>query len=1041
MPKRFPNGKPVPTNPSNSDSESEEDTPAPPPKQANPTKAVTNPGAAGIAYEHHAISQFTRRLRKPNMIVFKTIPDGIQQILNGSDAHPRDILAAKNEAIKATRAMKLAKERGNAGCNEPPPSISRVVGADAVVVERDALIKDGSSEAIANSIKVVEAKVGVADLHVIGPTMGVAHRFMAMRSKQLPVILLSPHKPTPMVFSCFNPRNTKTAFKHIRIEEKKELPHPSAVTADAPNQTKLVELYPWQSAAVRMTQQRWNPREACDIKRLLTACMPTGMGKTVYGWATLQGLEKKQPFRIFCAHTVAVAHQIREAAKQLGLFNVHDLAHTRHTEGSIVPTRTAFDESESDDGDDESGDEDSSSAVPIVSAKKVVSERLVPEILDIANAATSDNPVYAVVTHRTLAAFFTSGAAPVALKVGMAIVLDEFHKISNCGDIFRAIMDTKRDIRCLCVTATLPKLISIGAPDCKDKEGQKYIENAPSVMHKTMADGIALGMLVPIHVEVVLAVDPDTNSILDSVDLDLEKKAMATADWIVANNLSSVSVYCKRQVEATKAARAIQSALQARLPDADVWTSVVHSGRGCTASGNLKALQTFKGEDKDGNYTDYDDGCTFKVITSVNMLKEGFDFAPLKAVVVFDPPKDVIAATQTFGRVTRSDGGKKTVGGVLIFGDENAANIVSKMRVNSDPKGVAITYGVIPNDYNNMVLAQGGGGAGDDAESLRKALKQRDEMFHSKVTKKVEHLVTVIAGPKEVKRAQVKAYCNQFKHNKPGSATDVLLVYELKGVKISINAYDWCRQASKLWNDNTLPEEFKEYLSNNSSFVPIPPLVRNARKSMSLQEKLLDTVQFAEQHKRYPVSSNKECDVEGQHYNFLNHSFDKLRKSDNDEIKTLLVRLDALPKNRNNDQLQPMEEIVKFVLEEGRLPMFRKDDRLGTKWNNFKGGTFKKENLEAVKDLVHQAFTKAGKADALKNQMDELIAGLKSGAEKPTPADRQNAKRKAVAPDAGAVKKAKVHAVAATEKDIKSSSAGSSSMHQSVASDSSDDDD
>ena len=808
MSNRFPNGTPVPTNPCNSDSESEQDTPAPPPKQPNTAKPATNPGAAGIAYEHHAISQFTSRLRNPNMIVFKTIPDGIQQILNGSDAHPRDILAAKNEAIKATRAMKLAKERGNAGCNEPPPSISRVVGADAVVVERDALIKDGSSEAIANSIKVVEAKVGVADLHVIGPTMGVAHRFMAMRSKQLPVILLSPHKPTPMVFSCFNPRNTKTAFKHIRIEEKKELPHPSAVTADAPNQTKLVKLYVWQSSAARMTQQKWNPREACDIQRLLTACMATGLGKTFYGWATLQGLEKKQPFRIFCAHTVAVAHQIREAAKQLGLFNVYDLTHTRHTEGSIVPTRTAFDESESDDGDDESDDEDSSSAVPIVSAKKVVSERLVPEILEIANTATSDNPVYAVVTHRTLAAFFTSGAAPVALRVGMAIVLDEFHKISNCGDIFRAIMDTKRDIRCLCVTATLPKLISIGAPDCKDKEGQKYIENAPSVMHKTMADGVALGILVPIHVDVVLAVDRETNSIMDSVDLDLEKKVMATADWIVANNLSSVSVYCTRQVEATKAARAIQSALQARLPDADVWTSVVHSGRGCTASGNLKALQTFKGEDKDGNYTDYDDGCTFKVITSVNMLKEGFDFAPLKAVVVFDPPKDVITVTQIFGRVTRSDGGKKTVGRVLIFGDENAADIVSKMRVNSDPKGVAITYGVIPNDYNNMVLAQGGGGAGDDAESLRKALKQREEMFHRKVTKKLEKLVIVVVGPEKVKRAQVKAYCIQFKDNIPAATKDKL-VYELKGVKISIGAYSWYQHTSKLWNDNTLPEEFK----------------------------------------------------------------------------------------------------------------------------------------------------------------------------------------------------------------------------------------
>ena len=337
-----------------------------------------NNGARGIAYEPYALAVHARA--HPDRVVFGGqggIPDALLARASGTPVTAEALKKLKREYAATVEAALTQGQK--------PVGLSEHFGLDGVSVDAKAW-KTHTGDVLA-SLNVIEAKVCIADCHVLGPSIARCYKNLAIYGpeKVPPLTVLSPYKPTSKVIDTFSP--LKGAFHHERIEEEtpravSSMPSTSAVeiTEDRP-----IDPYQWQKTVSRNTTGMWNKGS-----RICVANVVMGLGKTAAGWLTLQKADR-QPLRLFCAHTAVVALQAMDEATRLGVTAL-DLTHRNKTKSGVdaavhVTTDFSSDSSSEDGSDDgEAGDEEHEPAAAECA-------RLIQKITDLSQAARADNPV------------------------------------------------------------------------------------------------------------------------------------------------------------------------------------------------------------------------------------------------------------------------------------------------------------------------------------------------------------------------------------------------------------------------------------------------------------------------------------------------------------------------------------------------------------------------------------------------------------------------------------------------------------------------
>ena len=282
----------------------------------------------GVAYELAAIHEYAQK--HPGRAVFtgEEAPAALLAIASGCPVTEESIVQALdkyNAKVNTALSEKTA-----------PPSRSHIFGLDAIDVDAAAL-KLHSSNAL--DVCVIEAKSSTSgiDAHELGPTMTRQFKTASrVGFDALPVLrLIAPERPTPKVYEAFEAMPHK--FKVSLIGR----------SVAVPRTIQEFRAFPWQRSMARRATLAWNG-ESQFVKA--TAVM--GMGKTIAALLTLQSAEN-QPLRLFAAHTTAVAADIIEEAKTVGI-SMHDVT-CRNTTRKL--TRNLLKLSDEEAGEEEAAAE------------------------------------------------------------------------------------------------------------------------------------------------------------------------------------------------------------------------------------------------------------------------------------------------------------------------------------------------------------------------------------------------------------------------------------------------------------------------------------------------------------------------------------------------------------------------------------------------------------------------------------------------------------------------------------------------------------
>ena len=776
--------------------------------------------AHGLAYEPHALSQYARA--HPDRIVFcgkGGFPDAVLALVTGKPVTPEMTRELKREH---TAAVNEALANG-----EEPPRLSEHFGMDGVGVDAEAWSMH--KEDLLSSLHILECKVGLADCHILGPSIARQFTNLAIYGpkKLPPLTLISPHKPTPKVVDTFAP--LPGAFHHELIREAPLVSsavssNSTGVVGDATT-TETIDCFQWQKTVARRTVREWKKGN-----RLCVVNVVMGMGKTVAGWLSLQNADK-WPLRLFCAHTTVVAGQVREEAMKLGITAL-DLTHLCKTKAGVdAAVRGAADFSSDSSSDGEPAPEEQE-------ATAAECARLIHSLADLSRKACADKPVYAVLCHTTLRALAKHGFGDLGCRA--ALLIDESHKMKNCRVVYESLLSpSNSSMRTLLMTATPPKSWDVGS---LGETIAKALVDAPVVMRLGLTHGIEMKRLVPTHVEVVVAADAESGEVCDSAEATIAKKAEATAAWIVSNNLSTVSVYATRIDDAKTFAAALGPAIDA-IAGGKAWCASVHSKK--KTSENDAALDHFKAD------TFSSDGVMHKVVVSVGQLKEGFNMPCLQAVVLLEPPDDAASVLQMAGRAMRVYPGK-TMARMLVFGEDRAAASVGRMLHAYDREFKAVSVGAVANTYNDQINTATTG-------PIRTALEAKSRSFEASTRERLQNLALTNCDNSTLRTTQTAAFVDQFAETKPTQRGGQKLEYTIDGVVCRIDAGSWLNGVRKDWHKSdggrVLSVANKAALVEGLGWFDPPPLEKT---SFSHTQRVQQVHAFMADQKRMPnrVSSD-----------------------------------------------------------------------------------------------------------------------------------------------------------------------------------------
>ena len=897
-----------------------------------------NNGARGVAYEAHAISKHARIHEDRCVFAGGAIPDALLAMASARPVTTEAILASKREHA---RGVEDALKRGEA----PVRTLSEHFGLDGVSVDMKAWKSNCAN--LSDSLRIIEAKVGVADAHVLGPSIARCFTNLAVYGRDAlpPLDLLSPHKPTPAVFRTFAP--IPGAFAHERIPEAPSVLEPT----DADVADEGIQPFRWQETLARKTVGAWKQHRVCIANVVM------GLGKTIAAFVALRRAEKR-PLKLFCAHTTVVARQAIDEARKLGIVAL-DLTHYRTTNEAVAARVGAGTDAGTDVSSDDADDADDAEPDAAECA------RLVAALADLSRRASVDSPVYAVCCHATLRALAKHEFDYFGCSV--ALVIDEFHKIKCSKLVFDAVLEPTYNMRSLLMSATPPLVWDVGA---LGEATAAALAEAPVISRLGLAHGIGLRRLVPTHVEVVVAADADTGELRDSATATLTKKVQATAAWVASNNFATTSVYASRCDEANEFAAALGAALEA-LGGGRAWCASVHSAK--PAKANDDALAHFKAD------TFSTDGVVHKVVVSVGMLKEGFNMPSLQAVVLLTPPDDAASVLQMAGRAMRASHGK-TVARLLAFGEDKAAACVGRMLHVYDREQAAVTVGAVADSYKAQLASTVPGAA-------RASLAAKGAKVVAKTKERLKNIVLAACDNETLRTAQVDAFVAQF--DKKPKNDDSKLVFVIDKVKIPIEAYSWwCNVRGADWHKDhgirSLSVVNKTKLES-LVFWTIPDTNR-----ASPQERILDVENFIK--KKGVLPSDYATDVhEKSTATWLNGLMTKgkacsaaaVRKSVGDaRMDEFMSILNATPNKSRASTLASIEAIARACLERRGQPkpwpVKIKGKRIpeADTLDNMRRGSTGPDNADAARAIFARVLGDSRDSNALKYLEASLSLGL-----------------------------------------------------------------
>ena len=782
--------------------------------------ARTATSADGFVYENTVYVKGNKILKKRGKVMLPgdslTLPlleHFFGKVDPSAIAAERVAFAEEMAKVKAARDAKDA--RGNSGANDAALRASPHMGMDFVVVGEGVL---EGTEPLGEEREIGEAKLGhTIDQHVLGPTIGLVHRTFRKTGRLLKTWLFSPQPPTPEVYKTLDANDEGTKyFEHVKIAGEKTGPLRQTEGADeAPVVATTVRPRGWQRVAARKAVVKWNNKG----ERIVTLTAPMGMGKTIAGWETLTKATG-WPVRLFVCHTIAMAQQVAGEAKKIGIRKVHDLtSHGRElvfdledeaaqgVEDQATSAKRAKGAASPTYSTDSTESTDSTKAE---SAKAC--EQLQAKLRQLVSSAQAKNrPVYAVITHKMMRSMADVGFA--AFDTKMAMVVDEFHLLKKAVKVFNALLDPKAEVRTMCVSATPPKLLGRSLKEEDGKASGKKRKNkdngggaaaeatalaaaravgellatkASRVPGKTLHEGIEHGCLVPLLIESVLTVDEETRELVDpKKTMTLEQRCKAIADWMVARNHYTLSVFCTSTKVADEAAKLVKAEIEALVSGAKVFSESYHSNK--TQSECDRILSDFRKE-----YSAHSN----KLIFSVGKLREGFDMPHLQAVAFLDNPKDVVGIFQGVGRCMRAYK-NKAWGHALVFGEETAAAVTSIMRIGDVRNVEHVRLGVTTADFDTMMAAAEP--HSETAKRVRAAAKAAHERLRKAVETKNHSFALLISSAEKRMKAKVAAFVAQFESKAPVRSDGQMLHYVVNGVALADQAGYWLKGVRQSW--------------------------------------------------------------------------------------------------------------------------------------------------------------------------------------------------------------------------------------------------
>jgi len=784
----------------------------------------------GNAYEVHAIARYAEAHKDRIVFPGERVPPLLLANIHGEPLTVEGLQKCVKLSAKWGDEMLKTGKR------------SELIGMDGVAVAKVPFLNHKTDELQLEILEAKSREKGV-DAHILGTSIGVMLRAVGVygaRDPRMPVLkVLSPHRPTGNVDWVFAlmPR----LYSHVPTP----LPTWTAPAEAAPTEAASFDKRVWQRSAERATVSELRPK-TFDDKQLAKWAAVCGAGKTLAALMVLMET-KWANVKVFLVHRACMAGQVIKEAKGLGLEedkNVFNLTCTRTRERFWSPTTSTNEEDEdeedeSDDegeeeegedegeGEEEEGEEEAVAAPPTELASKQIIEGFKEKVA----AATKDKPVYLILCHQTMKIMTCMGSAEAKKKKikkpklyksqwsdileglcdgqRLMVVVDEWHKLHHARDLFTSLFAQPKRCKALLMTGTEHPTKTYRST--LGKENADIIKNARKTGGVTMSEGIQFGYIVGAHVETVYATDAATGEAVDCKDTPLGARAKQVAAWMVANSIRTAVCYCKSITQTDAFVPLLEAALVEASGGLRAWCRPVHSGKAC--KGKNRTLDEFKKPKTRAEDPDY------RVVVSVDMLKEGYDFAGLEACVLLAIPPSSGGLMQVIQRCMRADG-KKAVGRVLLVGTDRDGGNVAGLLHQHDPKWEHISLGATPGTLQGYADL-----AANNAEA-----RTQHERKAKEYTECVKHAVEFLTADHDVKMKAIwDAYLAAFPNSKPTIKDMTKITFTLCGKTVSIVAAHWINQVRFHWHRSegshvTSPALKAKMSAHPESIGGVPPL-------------------------------------------------------------------------------------------------------------------------------------------------------------------------------------------------------------------------
>jgi hypothetical protein len=336
---------------------------------------------------------------------------------------------------------------------------------------------------------------------------------------------------------------------------------------------------------------------------------------------------------------------------------------------------------------------------------------------------------------------------------------------------------------------------------------------------------------------------------MDAAAMPEDQIAHTIASWISLNSLETTSVYVSTCDRATRLAALVGE--QVAHLGGRAWIQPVHS-KGIAASERRTRLAAFQ----DGTF----DRVLYKIVVSVRMLREGFDFKSLQSVVLVDVPESVADVQQAIARAMRADG-VKTEARVLVFGNASSSELFGALKHAFDQKTNVVKFRMMHSTFSRQAEAM------VEGSNAHKAATSAATEFHKRVADKLKRMSLEIFEVKgDERHAKTQAFCERYAERKPTRRGEPPLVYKLstqtrRAKPNEIDApYMWMQKVKGAWyapcGGRPKSPDWQKTMLRALPWWTDPDEDTSSRKPFA--SRVDEAIAFFETHGRPPVTGKKD---------------------------------------------------------------------------------------------------------------------------------------------------------------------------------------